>query len=125
MRGPFAVRVTSGLDKVEAGVDAVVDHLLAIDAALLLEVGIESGLDILEDGPPAAQLASQNCGRARYLQTHLSSLLTKSPKPGVSTTVRRRRTPFSSISLEMRSRASDCKRADVTAEAGVGKTYRR
>ena len=29
---------------------------------------------------------------------HESSLLTKSPKPGVSTTVNRRRTPFSSIS---------------------------
>src|SRR3954469_24081905 len=30
-----------------------------------------------------------------------SSLLTKSPKPGVSTTVRRRRTPFSSMSALM------------------------
>lgn len=30
--------------------------------------------------------------------TYLSSLLTKSPNPGVSTTVRRRRTPFSSMS---------------------------
>jgi hypothetical protein len=29
---------------------------------------------------------------------HDTSLLTKSPKPGVSTTVRRRRTPFSSMS---------------------------
>ena len=30
-----------------------------------------------------------------------SSLLTKSPKPGVSTTVNRKRTPFSSISALM------------------------
>ena len=30
-----------------------------------------------------------------------SSLLTKSPNPGVSTTLRRKRTPFSSISAEI------------------------
>ena len=33
-----------------------------------------------------------------HVGTHLASLLTKSPNPGVSTTVRRRRTPSSSIS---------------------------
>ena len=52
--GPFGARVTSGLDKVEAGVDPVVDDLLAIEATILLEVGIESRLDVLEDRPPAA-----------------------------------------------------------------------
>ena len=36
MWGPFGVRVTSGLDKVEACVDAVVDDLLAVEAAFLL-----------------------------------------------------------------------------------------
>ena len=56
MWGPFGARVTSGLDKVEACVDTVVDDLLAIETALLLEVGIESRLDVLEDRPPAAHI---------------------------------------------------------------------
>ena len=56
MWGPFGSRVTSGLDKVEACVDPVVDDLLAVEAALLLKVGIESRLDVLEDRPPAAQI---------------------------------------------------------------------
>jgi len=42
MRRAFDVRVTSGLDKVEAGVHTVVGNLLAVDAALLLEIRIES-----------------------------------------------------------------------------------
>ena len=49
--------MTSGLNKVEARVDAVVDNLLAVDAGLLLEVRIESRLDVVEDGLPAAQMA--------------------------------------------------------------------
>lgn len=36
--------------------DPVVDDLLAVETALLLEVGIESRLDVLEDRPPAAQI---------------------------------------------------------------------
>jgi hypothetical protein len=50
-------RVTSGLDKVEAGVDTIVDNFLTVDAVLLLEVGIEPRLDVLEDGLPATQMA--------------------------------------------------------------------
>jgi len=46
--------VTSGLKKVETRVDPVVDDLQAVEAALLLEVGIESRLDVLEDRLPAA-----------------------------------------------------------------------
>ena len=53
-RRTFDVRVTSRLDKVEAGVDTVVNDLLAVDATLLLEVRIESRLNIVEDGLPAA-----------------------------------------------------------------------
>ena len=53
-RRTFDARVTSRLDKVEAGVDTVVNDLLAVDATLLLEVRIESRLDIVEDGLPAA-----------------------------------------------------------------------
>ena len=37
--------------------DTVVDDLLAVDATLLLEVRIESRLDVVEDGLPATQMA--------------------------------------------------------------------
>ena len=46
----FGVRVTSGLDKVEARVD-----FLAVDVSLLLKVRTESRLDVVEDRLPAAQ----------------------------------------------------------------------
>uniref|UniRef100_A0A0K8R3R2 Putative septin 5b n=1 Tax=Ixodes ricinus TaxID=34613 RepID=A0A0K8R3R2_IXORI len=39
----------------------------------------------------------------RSMERQLSSQLTASPKPGVSTTVSRSRTPFSSISMVLRS----------------------
>lgn len=45
------------------------------------------------------QLYCQSAVGERIVMTHHSSLLTKSPKPGVSTTVSLRRTPFSSISV--------------------------
>lgn len=45
--------MTGGLDEVQASVDAVVDHLLAVDAVLLLEVGVEAGLDVVENRFPA------------------------------------------------------------------------
>jgi hypothetical protein len=38
-------------------------------------------------------------GMFKASQTHHSSLFTKSPNPGVSTTVSLRRTPFSSMSV--------------------------
>lgn len=40
--------VSRGLDEVQAGVYAVVDELAAIDTALLVEVGVEAGLDVVE-----------------------------------------------------------------------------
>lgn len=47
------VRVAGWLDEVQAGVDAVVDHLLSVDPVLLLEVGIEAGFNVLHDRLPA------------------------------------------------------------------------
>ena len=45
--------MAGGLDEVETGVDAVVDGLLPVDAGLLLEIGIEAGFDVFDDGFPA------------------------------------------------------------------------
>lgn len=45
--------MTGGLDEVEAGVNTVVYDFQAIDAVLLLQVGVETRLDVIQDGPPA------------------------------------------------------------------------
>jgi hypothetical protein len=47
------LRVPGSLDKVEAGVDAVVDDLLTVDAVFLLEIRVVTRLDVLENRPPA------------------------------------------------------------------------
>ena len=90
------VRMTSGLNEVEAGVDTVVHNFLPVDAVLLLQVGVKTGLDVIQDRPPTEMTCQRRCDDRKF--PNLSSLLTKSPKPGVSTTVRCRRTPFSSMS---------------------------
>ena len=46
-------RVTCGLNEVQAGVDAVVNDLLPVDPVLLLEIGVETRLNVLHDGLPA------------------------------------------------------------------------
>ena len=47
-------RVTGGFDKVETGVDSVVDDLGSVDSVLLFEVGVESCFDVVEDWLPSA-----------------------------------------------------------------------
>jgi hypothetical protein len=47
------LRVSGSLDKVEAGVNAVVDDLLTVDAVFLLEIRVVTRLDVLENRPPA------------------------------------------------------------------------
>ena len=44
--------VASRLDEVDAGMDAVVDNVHAVDLVLSLEVGIESLLDVLDNWSP-------------------------------------------------------------------------
>lgn len=88
--------MTGGLDEVEAGVDAIVYDLLTVNTVLLLQVGVKTRLDVVQDGPPTRITCQEGSLDGKF--SHLSSLLTKSPKPGVSTTVRCRRTPFSSMS---------------------------
>ncbi len=90
--------MTSRLDEVQAGVDTVVHDFLPVDPVLLLKVRVETRLNVLHDGLPAADRAVSARRMRSQSVTYHSSLLTKSPNPGVSTTVRRRRTPFSSMS---------------------------
>jgi hypothetical protein len=90
--------MTCWLDEVDAGVYAVIDQLQPVDPILLLQVGVEAGLDIVDDWLPANGSHSAR-GAGRFWIAHLSSLFTKSPKPGVSTTVNLKRTPFSSMSI--------------------------
>lgn len=90
--------MTSRLDEIETGVDAIVNNLLPVDAVLLLEVRVETSLNVLHDRLPATPGRVSGGKRSSAIWTYHSSLLTKSPNPGVSTTVNRRRTPFSSIS---------------------------
>lgn len=52
-------RVAGRFDKVDAGVDAVVGQLLAVDPVLGLEVRVEPGLDVVEDGLPALRVVDK------------------------------------------------------------------
>lgn len=52
--------MTRRLDEVDASVDAVVDELGPVDAVLLLEVGVESGLDVVDNGLPATRTVRTN-----------------------------------------------------------------
>ena len=45
--------MASWLDKVQAGVHAIVDNLLTVDAVLLLQIRIETGFDIFDNRLPA------------------------------------------------------------------------
>ena len=49
--------MTGGLNEVETGVNAVVNDFLPVDAVLLLEIRVETRLNILHDGLPAVTSA--------------------------------------------------------------------
>ena len=86
------------MNEVQAGVDAVVNDFLTVDLVLVVQILVKSGLDILNDWSPTRGM-SEGREKREERNANLSSLFTKSPKPGVSTTVKRRRTPFSSMSV--------------------------
>lgn len=94
--------MTSGLNEIQASVNTVIDNFLAVDPVLLLQVGVKTRLNVVHNGLPAERTRTRV--RSKYAANEetadLSSLLTKSPNPGVSTTVRRSLTPFSSMSVE-------------------------
>jgi hypothetical protein len=94
------LRVTRWLNEVQACMDTIVNNFLTVDLVLVFQILVKSRLYILDNWSPAEEV-SQKKMRVGWEEhnANLSSLLTKSPKPGVSTTVKRRRTPFSSISV--------------------------
>jgi hypothetical protein len=57
-------RVSSRLDKVDARVHAVVDQLGPVDAVLLLEVRVEPGLDVVDNGLPAIRASDSTPQRS-------------------------------------------------------------
>ena len=50
--------MTGRLDKVDTSVNTVIDQFEPVDSVLLLEVGIESCIDIVDNGFPAGLSAS-------------------------------------------------------------------
>jgi len=67
--------------------NAVVNNLDPVDTVFLLQVRVKTRFNVLNDRFPTIK-NSVNAFQSLIRDTHLSSLLTKSPKPGVSTTVR-------------------------------------
>jgi hypothetical protein len=111
--------VTGRLDKVDTCVNPVVDQLCPVDPVLLFEISIEPSLDVVDDRFPAADEWTKSgiVSRARRQfasvppATYESSLLMKSPYPGVSTTVNLNLTPFSSISIQQHLRSDQLPRS--------------
>lgn len=54
---PANSRVPGRLDKVDTRVDTVIDQLVPVHSVLLLEVGVESGLNVVDDGFPAGSVS--------------------------------------------------------------------
>lgn len=52
-RDDNSLRVTSRLDKVDASVNTVIDEFEPVDSVFLLEIRVESGINILDNGFPA------------------------------------------------------------------------
>lgn len=95
------VPVAGGCDEVKHGVDAVVSEArVTLDTRLLCQNVIVLPLEEAHDlGETDGRTVSTKKAVARYvLGSHLASLSTWSPKPGVSTMVREIRVPSSSSS---------------------------
>lgn len=45
--------MASGLDKVDTGVNTIVDQLQPVDPVLLLEIRVKAGLNVVNDRLPA------------------------------------------------------------------------
>lgn len=48
-----SLRVTGGLDKVDTGVNTVIDEFEPVDSVFLLEIRVESGINVVNDWFPA------------------------------------------------------------------------
>lgn len=61
--------MTGGLNKVEAGMHAVVHDLLAVDTVLLLQVRVKTRLDVIQDGPPTELTCQGGCAQTENFHT--------------------------------------------------------
>lgn len=91
------LRVTRRLNEVDTGVYPVIHQLCPIHPIFLFKVGIETGFDVVDDRLPSTRMrgairVNVSAWRTHASSSYASSLLTKSPKPGVSTTVNLSRT---------------------------------
>lgn len=97
------LRVTSRLYEVDTRMDPVIHQLCTIHPIFLLQVGVETRFNVVDDRLPSIPKQGRVSEMTDWLNrdnwAYASSLLTKSPNPGVSTTVNLSRTPFSSMSI--------------------------
>jgi hypothetical protein len=61
--------MASSLDKVQARMDTVVNDLAPINAVLLFQIRVKAGLNVFNNGPPAA-----NCDEAWVRTTEQQGL---------------------------------------------------
>lgn len=47
------LRVTRRLDKVDTGMNTIINQLVPVNAVLLFKVGVKAALDVVDDGFPA------------------------------------------------------------------------
>lgn len=93
-------RMTRWLDEEETAVDASILHVaFSVRREFFAQIGRVLILDVLDNGIPTVAVSQPfpPAAGARPCGTYHRSLLTRSPYPGVSTMLRRRRTPFSSM----------------------------
>ena len=88
-------RVSGGLNKIDTRMNTIINNIRPVRFILCLKIRIKSRFNTFQNGFPTKKKTSIN---SFYDRIYLSSLLTKSPNPGVSTTLSLNRTPFSSIS---------------------------
>lgn len=51
--------MTGGFNEVDTGMDPIVDHLRSVHSILLLEEGIKSSLDVVEDRFPSFSIVNE------------------------------------------------------------------
>ena len=101
--------MSTRIDEVQARVDSMVLNVPAVEARFITQVLVVLFIDIVDNGLPAEK-QQQLSMQEKKMTIHLyhALLSTASPKPGVSTTVSRNLTPFSSMSTVVASMLTVC-----------------
>jgi hypothetical protein len=61
-REQISLRVTSRLDEIDTSVNTVINQFQPVDPVLLLEVGVESSINVVDNGLPAGSSALSDRG---------------------------------------------------------------